>query len=736
MSIKGTAGNDNLTGTSGNDSFDLSQGGDDTVSGLGGNDIFSFGAAFTAADSVNGGDGTDTLRLTGDYSAGVNFAAASVVNVENIQLGAGFSYKLTTNDANVASGATLGIDASALAAGNTLTFDGSQETNGFFHITGGAGNDTIAMGTELKASDRIDGGTGSDTMFLGGDYSLTLASTTLRDIGDLVLFGGHNYKFVTNDGNVAAGDTMNIDVNGVSANTVSFNGSHETDGDFDFDVGAGVMELTGGAQSDVFFVGANLSTADRFNGGGGSDVMYLGGNYSLSLKAANLTGIENLMLASGFDYHLVTGGDTVGAGGTLTVDATALGAGDSLYFNFSKETADSVIVDAGAGTAQLTGGQMDDTFYFNVAGHGGFTASDRLDGQAGYDRLHLDGDYSGAHAVVFANATMINVEEIDLTGGFSYNLEIAANTVAGDATLTVDGSALGAADVLTFNGAKTAAPAALDITGGAGNDVLTGGKGDDVFDLSHGGDDTASGGAGDDTFNMGFGLTATDRLDGGTGMNVVNIDGIYMGDNTLVFSATTMVNIQQLVLGNSDPSNCYDITTNDANVAAGQTMQIAGADLLSSQTLTFNGSAETDGHFFIAGGAASDNLTGGALSDTFFYSTGIAVDGAVRDTIHAFDFANDIVEFASVDAIAAAVTGGTVNAATIDADLAHNLSATVLPAHDALLYTAKTGNLAGHVFLIVDGNGVAGYQSGADLVIELQGALHTASISAANFIDN
>ncbi|HXM00856.1 MAG TPA: bluetail domain-containing putative surface protein, partial [Rhizomicrobium sp.] len=110
------------------------------------------------------------------------------------------------------------------------------------------------------------------------------------------------------------------------------------------------------------------------------------------------------------------------------------------------------------------------------------------------------------------------------------------------------------------------------------------------------------------------------------------------------------------------------------------------------------------------------------------------VTGAERDTIHAFDFANDIVQFAAVDAIAAAFTVGSVNKATIDNDLTNIVTAAHLPAHDAVLYTAKTGNLAGHTFLIVDGNGVAGYQTGSDLVIELSGALHTGSISSANFI--
>ena len=116
FSFTGGAGNDVLTGGSGADFFALSGGGNDIANGGNGvgNDTFNFGAAFTASDQVNGGAGTDTLTLNGDYSAGVTLAANTMVGVETIGLSAGHSYKLTTDDANVASGQTsaraLGID--------------------------------------------------------------------------------------------------------------------------------------------------------------------------------------------------------------------------------------------------------------------------------------------------------------------------------------------------------------------------------------------------------------------------------------------------------------------------------------------------------------------------------------------------------------------------------------------------------------------------------------------------
>jgi hypothetical protein len=43
----------------------------------------------------------------------------------------------------------------------------------------------------------------------------------------------------------------------------------------------------------------------------------------------------------------------------------------------------------------------------------------------------------------------------------------------------------------------------------------------------------------------------------------------------------------------------------------------------------------------------------------------------------------------------------------------------LLGSDQAALFTATSGTLSGHVFAVIDTNGVAGYQAGQDLVIEL-----------------
>jgi len=632
MTIKGTAGDDNLTGTSGNDAFNLTQGGNDTVHGLGGNDSFSFGATFTAADSVDGGDGADVLKLAGDYSAGIVFGAATLTNVETISLADGNSYRLTTNDATVAAGQSMTVDASALTGTNTLTFDGSAETNGTLGVRGGAGNDFFNMGAHLTAADRFDGGTGNDGLALAGDYNLAFGGSTIRDIADISFGGGHNYRFTENDNNVAAGATMTLIATSVSgSNTFYWNGVHESDGSFVLNAGSGNIAFAGGAGADTINMGANLTADDRIKGEGGNDLVTIGGaDYTLAMGKPLLEGIHEVRMQGGFDYHITSGGG-ISTNDTQIWDASALSAGDTLSLNFNKETQGSVIVDGSAAATTIVGSQQGDDFDFSVTGQGGFTASDHINGEAGYDRLQLGGDYTGSHALTMTNTTIESIEEIDFDSGHSYNITTADKTVTAGGSLEVDAHWLGAGDSLTFNGSAET-DAHFSMTPGAGNDVLTGGALGDTFELNAGGNDTVHGGGGGDFFDFSLPtFTAADSIDGGSGDDVLALEGDYSAG--VVFGATTVTSVEHFSLY---AGFNYNLTTNDATVAAGANLQVDGSLLGAGNSLTFNGAAETDGTFSITGGAGNDVITGGNHGDTIDFSKGgndTFTGGAGADTI-------------------------------------------------------------------------------------------------------
>src|SRR5262249_23287174 len=136
------------------------------------------------------------------------------------------------------------------------------------------------------------------------------------------------------------------------------------------------------------------------------------------------------------------------------------------------------------GNDHAEGGDGDDTILMGSK----LNKDDIIDGGAGNDAVVLAGDYS--NGLVFSATMMVNVETLTLGAGNDYKLTMADANVAAHQVLTVDGSGLGANDTLVFNGAKET-DGGFHVLGGKANDTLTGGDGNDVFDLSFGGDDTA-----------------------------------------------------------------------------------------------------------------------------------------------------------------------------------------------------------------------------------------------------
>ncbi|MEA3008947.1 MAG: hypothetical protein QOJ91_639, partial [Sphingomonadales bacterium] len=154
--LRGNSGANVVTGGGGADLLRLYDGGDDTVLAGTGNDNIFFGAALTAADIINGGEGTDTLVLQGPY--GSLTLTSNITQIENISLLGGgntnfgdpgtnlYDYVLTTNDANFAAGVQARINGAALLVGEDFTFNGSAETDAKFVVYGGKGQDTLIGG--------------------------------------------------------------------------------------------------------------------------------------------------------------------------------------------------------------------------------------------------------------------------------------------------------------------------------------------------------------------------------------------------------------------------------------------------------------------------------------------------------------------------------------------------------------------------------------------------------------
>jgi Ca2+-binding RTX toxin-like protein len=294
------AGDDVIRTGGGGDSVNLTHGGNDTVKTGGGNDTFYGYGAITSADRLDGGDGSDILYLSGDYSSGLIFQPRTIQHIEEIDLWASNnSYKLVFNDANIDDGALMFVNGAQRTSLEKMTINGSAETAGAFVMYGGAGADKLSGG---GGDDILNGGAGIDKLTgSGGDDLLQggLGNDTLSGgAGDDQLYGGpgHDtlsggtggdiFAFANGDSTAAHPDLIidltnvdAIDLSNIDADTTQVDDQafvlvghfHNTPGelvrsyDSGLDLTSFLMDTDGDGAADIIVqANGNHSTFDGF----------------------------------------------------------------------------------------------------------------------------------------------------------------------------------------------------------------------------------------------------------------------------------------------------------------------------------------------------------------------------------------------------------------------------------------------------------------------------------------
>ncbi|HEX8469371.1 MAG TPA: M10 family metallopeptidase C-terminal domain-containing protein [Allosphingosinicella sp.] len=294
-----------LNGGSGADLILLQDGGNDTALGGDGDDQVYYGAAFTSADSSDGGAGTDVLILQGNYA--VTMAANSLKNFEYLSLQSGsstryqdlagntYSYNVTFVDENVAAGQKFIVNAQSLLAGESFTFNGAAEKDGNFLVYGGYGADTLTggsgsdvfhfEGTRWGAGDVVNGGDGLDAVVIratSGMNTIVFGASQLTNIESISVSERYalgsaalpSYDLTLANGNVAPGKTLIVNGSSLlnSAQVINVDGSAVHDGNLKLYGGAGGDKLIGGDGSDLIYAGGGT---DKMTGGGGADTFQL-----------------------------------------------------------------------------------------------------------------------------------------------------------------------------------------------------------------------------------------------------------------------------------------------------------------------------------------------------------------------------------------------------------------------------------------------------------------------------
>jgi Ca2+-binding RTX toxin-like protein len=624
LHITGGAGNDKLTGGALGD----------TLSGGDGNDTLDGGAG---SDQLDGGAGNDNFTY---------LAHAGGPDVDTVTGGAG-SDLLTVNFSAMAGPLTW-----------SLTPDGLGGYSGWFqtdadHRVEFSGIELFTI-TGTNAGETIDGGDGNDAIFGGG--------------GDDVVHGNGGSDLLFGDAGIdtlvggAGNDTYVLTGAGDSSDSIVENEGEGTDAvDVDFasyTLGANLENLFGTSAAGQILNGNAL--ANFIWGYTGNDTLYgLDGNDILKGDAGNDvldggTGADSMDGGAGNDvFYVDDSGDTV----------TDSSGTDEIRTGLASYT-----IGASSGVENLTGLASTGQSLTGSSGNNlitGGDGNDVLDGGAGFDTLRGG---KGNDTYVVDNSGDLIVEN------------------AGEGTDTVRTAltsyTLAAANVENLIGI---ASTAQTLRGNAGDNVITASGAAATIDFRDGGADSAFGSGGNDTIFFGAAMTSADQVDGGSGSDIVMLQGVYSG---LILGANALVNVESLQLLNHFDGRfflsgvnavSYNITTVDSNVAAGAQLFVDAANLLSTEALVFNGSAETDGTFKVTGGLAADTITGGGGADTLNGGSGDdlldgrggadTMAGGSGNDIYILDTVSDTVtELASAgsDEIRTALASYTLTAANVE----------------------------------------------------------------------
>lgn len=518
--IDGGAGADQITAAGGND---VLNGGDgkDSITGGAGNDNISAGAGddtitmvsgdLTSADTVDGGDGNDTLAIT--TAVGIS-TAPTLTSIEKISIVT--SHATAVDTINLSSAASL----------KEVEIAATGTTDSSFAITGLVSGVTAKLledGTSAVTLDTAVGAALTVDVAINTDTTLTVSDATSVTI--------------TDTGSTNSGDLTDLILDDVDTTSLTFKGSSvasevlSTDDITMTNALASLNVTTSTAGANVTF--NDLADADALTSlsviASYGDVTF-GGVIGTAGAAGNAESLSTITLTAtnGGDITLkeIIADDVDSAtDNTMTITASADSL-SSVDLGIITNTTGVVTLNAsGAGNVNALNGSAvisGDDVNVNVTGKGG-----TYDKVLAADDITITAANTGALTFSVLDSGATSTGAINVTATGSGALEIS-DVVTSLGTLTVNGtSATGTIKVAStddFGGIVSITGGAGNdsLMGGAGNDILIGGAGEDELTATSG-TDSLSGGEGNDKLVLGTGWGSTDTTDGGNGTDTVTM---------------------------------------------------------------------------------------------------------------------------------------------------------------------------------------------------------------------
>jgi Ca2+-binding RTX toxin-like protein len=589
----------------------------------------------SAADSVDGGAGTDTMKLYGTTGEMTHS------NVEVISL---YNYGGAFDVSDDSAVTTLNLDNATTAQTFTIatgqTVSVADMANG--EVVDFAGNTVVTLDATVNGLGTVAGaGVTIDT----NSTAQTTLDLTGATAASHVVLANTGAKLVTV--NVKGDQAMKVDANTGNIALTTLSGSTAT-GALEFVIDTNTnkdIAVTGGSAGDLITMAGTLAKGDTVDGGAGDDIlsitqasMTVVNAYSAADKAtmnANISNIETLRVTdavtASFDverYDSIQNLDLKSVSGAITISNVASG-GNITVRDAPNATTDSIVVPVK--NATVAGNNSDSlTLTLNDAAAAGAvnlgvlnvvgletlniaTASTTLAGAAGTTtsyELDIANTSTSLNTLTITGTEGIDLDGVALTNTIetidASGLTVGAKTdvgikvaVAGSGTQGVVITGTGGVDTVTGGAVSDS------VTLGAGADVYTATAGNDIVDL----------GADDDGVSISKTLLAansgtTATLDGGTGNDTITITGT--GATIVDADFRGITNTEYLVTGNGANSITLDTLADAAGI-----VKVTGGTGDDTIDLSGGGAGAFNNATTIKGGTGDDIITAGAGVDTF-----------------------------------------------------------------------------------------------------------------------
>ncbi len=596
------AGTDNLTGTARGDTF-----------------TGTLLTTATDADRVNGGDGSDSLRLT--LGAAGTTTPTAITNVETIRVTGSTAGANNVLDVKNATGLTLlQFNDVTTTAAATHTIQGITSPSIGLQVSNATATTTTLNFTHAAAGLTGSADTVNLTLSDNGTSSALVAAVQVNTAGieGLTVASNGAGNFITNL--TTAGDVKALTITGAAPLTVTTLGGADsslvsidasaTTGGINIDTSfASNIAVTGGAGNDTFVFAGNLDVNDTVNGGEGTDTVSVGaGDGNAVATNVTLTSIERLALTGGADQALnqanLAGISVVlanpGAAATTALTSATPGKHSLVYTGSASDaaltyaltstldtTADSLSLTVGSASAD---GTDRGTFTANTIETLSITSASKTASVA--NRIGLE---AKAATVVNLSGTALRIDAVDFAAEHTIN----ASAMTG--VLTIDTSE---------------ASSDQTIIGGSGNDAITFAS----ADLNS--NDSVDGGAGNDTVTVGTNGTSAAAYGRVSLANVDNLEMTFDIDGA-VAAATHSIDLRNAPVTSlklttapgANNTNIDNITV--SNIQAGTTkmnLHVTVEDYAGG-TVTLDSDRNTTGNLVLTA-AADVNLEATTIATT------------------------------------------------------------------------------------------------------------------------